>query len=225
MAGIPGGSPAAMKLKKWDSRSHDFIKDVSESENKFQERYRHKPITRIVKKPWDPLSARHRRPIPAYKPIRMPHLDSSRSTTESKPYGVKVVKMAHTLTNETKKWRPNGNDCWFARTGTPAPSVYSARSTRSAAKSSSGNTQKSARTGRSSARSTSRTAQSTTSTSRSRTSEIANEVNWEMSASELWDKKIQLERQLEAVREEQDALMCEQLARAQNISGVRDHHK
>ena len=34
-----------------------------------------------------------------------------------------------------------------------------------------------------------------------------------MSASDLWDRKLQLERQLEAVREEQDALMCEQISK------------
>ena len=45
-------------------------------------------------------------------------------------------------------------------------------------------------------------------------SEPGDDINWEMSAMELWDKKIQLERQLEAVREEQDALMCEQLMKA-----------
>ena len=33
-------------------------------------------------------------------------------------------------------------------------------------------------------------------------SEPGDDINWEMSAMELWDKKIQLERQLEAVREE-----------------------
>jgi hypothetical protein len=41
-----------------------------------------------------------------------------------------------------------------------------------------------------------------------------------MSASELWDKKIQLERQLEAVREEQDALMCEQLSRVNVMNSL-----
>lgn len=38
-----------------------------------------------------------------------------------------------------------------------------------------------------------------------------------MSASDLWDRKLQLERQLEAVREEQDALMCEQIAKVNMI--------
>ena len=39
------------------------------------------------------------------------------------------------------------------------------------------------------------------------------QASWQMSASELWDRKLQLERQLEAVREEQDALMCEQISK------------
>ena len=146
-----------MKLKKWDSRSHDFIKDISRCENKFQEGYAHKKVERIVKKPWDPLSARHRRPIVQQKPLRMPHLDTSRTSRDDKKAGKRVVKLSHTMTTETTKWRPNGNDCWFAKVGTPAPSVYSARSARSSSGTArSGTSQRSARTGRSSARSTSR---------------------------------------------------------------------
>lgn len=41
--------------------------------------------------------------------------------------------------------------------------------------------------------------------------------SWQMSASDLWDRKLELERQLEAVREEQDALMCEQIAKVNMI--------
>ena len=120
------------------------------------------------------------------------------------------------LSQETQKWRPNGNDCWFAKVGTPAPSVYTARSNRTA------RSKTSARTGRSSARSTSRSSRRgpATGSARSRTSEPGDDLSWEMSASELWDKKIQLERQLEAVREEQDALMCEQLSRVNVMNSL-----
>lgn len=217
-----GGSPASLKLKKWDTRSHSFIKDISEAENKFQERYRHQPVDRQIKRPWDPQSARHIRIIPKQRPLRMPHLDSARVTNDDKPNGKRVVKLNPT---ETQKWRPNGNDCWFAKVGTPAPSVYAASARSSSSTARSGKSQRSARTGRSSARSTSRSRRkgSGRSTTRSNASEPADDVSWEMSASELWDKKIQLERQLEAVREEQDALMCEQLARVNTLGGPRQH--
>ena len=212
-----GGSPAAMKLKKWDNRTHDFIKDISRCENNFQEGYRRKPIDNSVKHFWDPLSARTLRKQEGQrgKPVdmRMPHLNTARTSRDDKRAGKRVVKLSAC---ETKKWRPNGNDCWFAKVGTPAPSIYTGRSSRS----NTARSQRSARTGRSSARSTSRSARGgpATGSARSRTSEPGDDLSWEMSASELWDRKIQLERQLEAVREEQDALMCEQLSRVNEMS-------
>ena len=46
--------PRSMRMKKWDSRSHEFIKDMSLSENAFQDRYRRRPVDSTVKHPWDP---------------------------------------------------------------------------------------------------------------------------------------------------------------------------
>jgi len=88
-----GGSPQAMKLRKWDSRTHDFIKDISRAENNFQEGYRRKEVNSKVKHFWDPLSARHKRPLVNTGPLKMPHLDSARTTNDSKPNGKRVVKL------------------------------------------------------------------------------------------------------------------------------------
>ena len=142
----------------------------------------------------------------------MPHMDSARSNEPLFHGAKRTVKMKHTLSAETKKWRPNGNDCWFAQTGTPAPSVYSARSTSRSARS--GICGKG--TGRSSAQGSRATSRSSrgSGTGKSRMSGFdETQASWQMSASELWDRKLQLERQLEAVREEQDALMCEQISK------------
>ena len=47
--------PAAELAKsRWDYRSHDFIRDMSQAENNFQELYRRRPVERKVKHLWDP---------------------------------------------------------------------------------------------------------------------------------------------------------------------------
>ena len=161
-----------------------------------------------------PVSARSQRRVPTTRPLQMPFMDSARTTTDQAASGKRVVKLGFTKNTETKKWRPNGNDCWFAKVGTPTPSVYSARSTSESARL---RTAGSARDStRSSARSSRRSGRSH-GTGRSAAGSLAGDVTWEMTAAELWDQKLRLERQLEAVREEQDALMCEQLARVNNI--------
>ena len=141
----------------------------------------------------------------------MPHMDSSRSTNPLFRGAKRAVKMKHTMSGETKKWRPNGNDCWFAKTGTPAPSVYSSRSSARSRKNGAGKM-----SSRSTARSSRATGRSSrgSGTGKSRMSGFDDtQASWQMSASDLWDRKLELERQLEAVREEQDALMCEQIAK------------
>jgi hypothetical protein len=149
--------------------------------------------------------------------MKMPHMDTARSTQPLIRGAKRTVKMKHTLGGETKKWRPNGNDCWFAKTGTPAPSVYSARSSARSSRKSGGGGRATSRSSARGSRATSRSSRGS-GTGKSRMSGFEEtQASWQMSASDLWDRKLQLERQLEAVREEQDALMCEQIAKVNMI--------
>lgn len=151
------------------------------------------------------------------KEVCMPHLDSARTTYYDKPHGKRVVGKNNC---ETKKWRPNGCDAWFANIGTPAPSVYSARSRSSSRPEASARSTASHRSTGSQRRSA-RSAHSARSGRDSAASSVAgasvSKPAWSQSAAELWDKKIQLERQLEAIREEQDALMCRQIAEMSHV--------
>ena len=48
-------APAVELAKsRWDYRSHDFIRDMSQAENNFQELYRRRPVDGKVKHLWDP---------------------------------------------------------------------------------------------------------------------------------------------------------------------------
>ena len=143
----------------------------------------------------------------------MPQFDSARSTYKLK--GKKTVAIPPT---ESKKWRPKGCEPWFANIGTPTPSVYP--TSRPSARAGTSRTR--ASTGRKSTR------RSHVSTARPETHRSAAQQEKEMmslTSAQLWDKKLQLERQLDAIREEQETLMCDQIAKLNYLTFHRKQKK
>ena len=215
-------NPRDAKLSRWDPRDHKFLTGMLEREylkmGGLKERMK-KNKNYKVKQLWSPPTDRGEKKKTTDYNLKWPQQDSSR-VAQKLIQSKRVVKVKKP---ETLKYRPNGCDQWFAHVGTPPPSVRSTnRTSRSGINNPETNTGRNGMSGRSQAGLKSST-RSERMTGRQSTARSTNSLyDWEQSSAELWDRKLQLERELKAVEEQQTELLGNHVVRMNNLMFNRE---
>eukprot|EP00944_MAST-04C_sp_MAST-4C-sp1_P005230 g5230.t1 len=215
-------NPRDAKLSRWDPRDHKFLTGVLEREYLKMGSLKQKMMKNKnykVKQPWSPATDRGKvnKSSIDYK-LKWPHLDSSRQA-QKLIQSKRVVKKDRPP--ETLKYRPNGCDQWFAHVGTPPPSVrLTSRTGRSGANPETNRNSIASQRSNASLKSSTR---SEGMTGRQSTARSTNSLyDWERSSAELWDRKLQLERELKAVEEQQTELLGNHVVRMNDLMFKRE---
>ena len=165
-----------------------------------------------VKQLWAPPSGRDAMQPSGEYNLKWPQLDSSRKP-QKLIQSKRVVKKSHAP--ETRKYMPNGCDQWFAHVGIPPPSVRTSASARSRMSTCRRNAEN---CGNNQSSRSNMSGASARNSARQSTARSQNSLyNWEVSSSELWDRKLQLERELKAVEEQQSELLGNHVARMNKL--------
>ena len=207
----------SLKLSRWDPRDHQFLMGVIDKEHREMVPLKAKAEANKdhkVKPLWAPPSGRDAiQPSGEYS-LKWPQFDSSRPA-QKLIQSKRVVKIPLEKF-ETLPYRPNGCDQWFANVGPPPPSVRVGGTSRSRVGTGRTDHSMSSRSKGAPHMDTSRSSQRSggpQSTARS-TSSLQ---DWERSSAELWDRKLELERELKVVEEQQSELLGNHVARMNKI--------